>query len=44
MIIEKNKDKDRDFELETTYHKKNDDGSVVSLVRIKPKNDKGSSR
>ena len=43
MTTKKNKDKDRDFELETTYHKKNDDGSVVSLVRIRPKNGKGSS-
>jgi hypothetical protein len=35
MIINKNKDKD--FELETTLEYKNPDGSRGWIVRIKPK-------
>ena len=42
MTTKKNKDKDRDFEVETTLSYKNPDGSRGWIVRIRPKNDKGS--
>ena len=53
MTIDKNKDKvnypaavhnaKKDFEVETTLSYKNSDGSRGWIVRIRPKNGKGSS-
>ncbi|MDP7368342.1 MAG: hypothetical protein QGH83_13925 [Candidatus Pacebacteria bacterium] len=40
--MKEKKDKDKDFEMETTLSYKNLDGSRGWLVMIRPKNGKGS--